>query len=69
MGKRARRGEAYEPTKCEHIANVLTHGVAIGPAILVVHALLAATADRALHHRLMALYGIFTIVNCDFDRS
>ncbi|KAI6227412.1 Monocyte to macrophage differentiation factor 2 [Aphelenchoides fujianensis] len=61
MNKRANRGEAYEPTFHEHIANTVTHGIAIVPSLFIARSLIAA-AYRDLQLHLMYLYGFFTVL-------
>ncbi|KAI6179818.1 Monocyte to macrophage differentiation factor 2 [Aphelenchoides besseyi] len=61
MNKRASPGEAYEPTFHEHIANTVTHGIAIIPSLFIAR-LLVASAYRDLQYNLMVMYGFFTVL-------
>ncbi|CCD67984.1 Monocyte to macrophage differentiation factor [Caenorhabditis elegans] len=58
--RRAGKGEAYEPTSHEHVANTVSHAIGIGPTILVFYYFMCAYAHRDLQHILMIIYGIFT---------
>ncbi|CAD5207610.1 unnamed protein product [Bursaphelenchus xylophilus] len=59
MNARAKPGQAYEPTRLEHVANTLTHGIAIVPSLLITRVLIEA-AYRDLQQHLMVIYGFFT---------
>uniref|UniRef100_A0AC34QFM6 Hemolysin III n=1 Tax=Panagrolaimus sp. JU765 TaxID=591449 RepID=A0AC34QFM6_9BILA len=61
MNKKARKGESYEPTKHEHVANIATHGVVIVPAIYVTHYLILE-AYRDLQHHMMIIYAVATVL-------
>jgi len=61
MNKRAEKGHAYEPTSYEHLANTLTHGIAILPSIIICKFLISS-AYRDLQFYLMILYGFFTVL-------
>ncbi|CAB3407516.1 unnamed protein product [Caenorhabditis bovis] len=58
--RRAARGEAYEPTQHEHMANTVSHAIGIAPTILVFHQFMLDAAHRQLQHALMIVYGVFT---------
>jgi len=53
----AAKGDQYEPTTVEQVANILTHGVSILPAISCVHDMLKRTGSSQLHHNVALLYG------------
>ncbi|VDL70574.1 unnamed protein product [Nippostrongylus brasiliensis] len=64
--KRAAKGEAYEPTKFEHWANTISHGVRIEvdqigivPSVLVFRHMVSIS-HRELQFYLMIVYGLFT---------
>ncbi|CAD5205368.1 unnamed protein product [Bursaphelenchus okinawaensis] len=59
MNPRAQHGEAYEPTRLEHLANTFTHGIAIIPSLVITRILIDA-AYRELQQHLMVMYGFFT---------
>ncbi|VDN56703.1 unnamed protein product [Dracunculus medinensis] len=59
MNRRAAKGESYEPTRIEHIANVITHGVAIVPSIYGMNYMIA-TSHRNLQFTVSVVYGFFT---------
>ena len=53
----AAKGDQYEPTTVEQVANILTHGVSILPAISCVYDLLKRAGSSQLHHNVAILYG------------
>ncbi|WKX91790.1 hypothetical protein Q1695_010094 [Nippostrongylus brasiliensis] len=57
--KRAAKGEAYEPTKFEHWANTISHGIGIVPSVLVFRHMVSIS-HRELQFYLMIVYGLFT---------
>jgi len=59
MNKRAGPGEAYEPTRHEHVANTVSHAVAILPSFIAFHLMLEA-AHRDLQENICWIYGTFT---------
>jgi len=60
MNRRARDGEAYTPTVYEHIANVVTHGLAVVPALFYCRNLLRSASNDA-EYRNALLYGTATV--------
>jgi monocyte-to-macrophage differentiation protein len=59
MNKKPPAGENYEPTQHEHIANTLTHGLAILPSIFISNYLIQRS-HRELQFHMMIVYGIAT---------
>uniref|UniRef100_A0A915E5G8 Uncharacterized protein n=1 Tax=Ditylenchus dipsaci TaxID=166011 RepID=A0A915E5G8_9BILA len=59
MGRKAEKGERYEPTHLEHVANTISHAIAILPSLLVTKEL-AASAHRDLQYNIALIYGFFT---------
>lgn len=60
MNSRARPGQAYVPTKFEHIANMVTHGLIIGPAILGMFWMLSLATNNAQYWAAL-VYGASTL--------
>jgi len=60
MNRRAKHGEAYSPTTCEHIANVVTHGIAVVPALIYCRNLLRSASNDE-EYRNGLLFGTATI--------
>ncbi|CAI5437871.1 unnamed protein product [Caenorhabditis angaria] len=58
--RRAGKGEAYEPTQHEHVANTISHAIGIGPSFIIFYFYMLNEAHRELQHILMVIYGIFT---------
>ncbi|KAE9550304.1 hypothetical protein FO519_006494 [Halicephalobus sp. NKZ332] len=61
MNRKAGKGESYEPTSHEHIANTITHGIVILPAIYITHQLIVE-AYRDLQHHMMIIYAVATVL-------
>lgn len=59
MNRRAAKGESYEPTYFEHVANVTSHGIVILPSVLVFH-FIAGHAKHQMQFYLMLVYGLVT---------
>uniref|UniRef100_A0A915ELN3 Uncharacterized protein n=1 Tax=Ditylenchus dipsaci TaxID=166011 RepID=A0A915ELN3_9BILA len=59
MGRKAEKGERYEPTHLEHVANTISHAIAILPSLLVTKELIAS-AHRDLQYNIALIYGFFT---------
>uniref|UniRef100_A0A914WMG4 Uncharacterized protein n=1 Tax=Plectus sambesii TaxID=2011161 RepID=A0A914WMG4_9BILA len=61
MNKRAGKGEAYEPTCHEQLANTASHGIAIIPSLIALRWMIDAS-HRDLQHAISWVFGIFTTI-------
>uniref|UniRef100_A0A914DRB4 Uncharacterized protein n=1 Tax=Acrobeloides nanus TaxID=290746 RepID=A0A914DRB4_9BILA len=61
MNEKPQREGMYEPTPHEHCANILTHGIAILPSLIIMQVLMSAS-HRELQYYIMIIYGIATIL-------
>jgi len=63
MNPPAKKNEAYQPTVVEQIANIITHGLFVLPAVYAMYLLHQNSQMLSATHRLIALvYGVAFIL-------